>query len=226
MDDLRDVVLADRPADLVAKSDHVASHVFDASPADNLVLRVLSPSRSALVPSRDYLRDAPGGAAPGARPRGRRAHRPVRRGPRAVAGSAPEVRDRLADRGDRPECDDALPGPRLLDPRRGVPRHDAGPTWGGLRDRSRQRTGSVGRTVRRPAPCHGRLAAAGGGRAAAARVRGGAAAVVGPVGQAGRVDTTAHSGVCGVGAAPRRSPCTAWTSRPAARCIATSSVRV
>jgi hypothetical protein len=30
--------------------------VFDASPADNLVLRVLSPSRSGLVPSRDYLR--------------------------------------------------------------------------------------------------------------------------------------------------------------------------
>ena len=58
MDDLRDVVLADLPADLVKASDATASHVFDASPADNLVLRVLSPSRSALVPSRDYLRGA------------------------------------------------------------------------------------------------------------------------------------------------------------------------
>lgn len=58
MDDLRDVVLADLPASVVAESDNVASHVFDASPADNLVLRVLSPSRSALTPSRDYLNGA------------------------------------------------------------------------------------------------------------------------------------------------------------------------
>ena len=56
MNDLRDVVLADLPAPLVAESDAVGGHVFDASPADNLVLRVLSPSRSGLVPSRDYLR--------------------------------------------------------------------------------------------------------------------------------------------------------------------------
>lgn len=58
MDDLRDVVLADLPPALVRQSDATASHVFDASPADNLVLRVLSPSRSALTPSRDYLRGA------------------------------------------------------------------------------------------------------------------------------------------------------------------------
>ena len=58
MDDLRDVVLADLPAPLVAESDAVGSHVFDASPADNLVLRVLSPSRSGLVPSHDYLKGA------------------------------------------------------------------------------------------------------------------------------------------------------------------------
>ena len=63
MDDLRDVVLADLPAPLVKVSDNTASHVFDASPADNLVLRVLSPSRSGLVPSRDYLRGVTPGAA-------------------------------------------------------------------------------------------------------------------------------------------------------------------
>ena len=62
MDDLRDVVLADLPAPLVQRSDAVGSHVFDASPADNLVLRVLSPSRSSLTPSRDYL----AGKSPGA----------------------------------------------------------------------------------------------------------------------------------------------------------------
>lgn len=55
MDDLRDEVLQDLPADVVLQSDFVASHVWDASPADNLVLRVLAPSRSALTPSRDYL---------------------------------------------------------------------------------------------------------------------------------------------------------------------------
>ncbi|MCW2614659.1 MAG: Penicillin acylase, partial [Frankiales bacterium] len=56
VDDLRDVVLADLPRAVVLQSDAVASHVWDASPADNLVLRVLSPSRSSLTPSRDYLR--------------------------------------------------------------------------------------------------------------------------------------------------------------------------
>ncbi len=55
MDDLRDEVLASLPKELVLQSDFVASHVYDASPADNLVLRVLNPSRSALTPSRDYL---------------------------------------------------------------------------------------------------------------------------------------------------------------------------
>jgi penicillin amidase len=56
MDDLRDEVLRDLPPEVVEDSDAVASHVWDASPADNLVLRVLAPSRSALTPSRDYLR--------------------------------------------------------------------------------------------------------------------------------------------------------------------------
>ena len=55
MDDLRDVVLASVPEAIRTQSDFVASHVYDASPADNLVLRVLNPSRSALRPSRDYL---------------------------------------------------------------------------------------------------------------------------------------------------------------------------
>lgn len=55
VDDLRDEVLKDLPREVVLQSDAVASHVYDASPADNLVLRVLAPSRSALRPSRDYL---------------------------------------------------------------------------------------------------------------------------------------------------------------------------
>ena len=56
MDDLRDEVLQSLPAPVVKQSDEVASHVWDASPADNLVLRALAPSRSSLRPSRDYLR--------------------------------------------------------------------------------------------------------------------------------------------------------------------------
>ena len=56
MDELRDVVLADVPEAVRLESDVVASHVYDASPADNLVLRVLDPSASALRPSQDYLR--------------------------------------------------------------------------------------------------------------------------------------------------------------------------
>jgi penicillin amidase len=55
MDDLRDEVLQSLPEQVVRQSDAVASHVYDASPADNLVLRVLDPSRSGLKPSRDYL---------------------------------------------------------------------------------------------------------------------------------------------------------------------------
>ena len=55
MDELRDVVLASVPQDVRLASDGVASHVYDASPADNLVLRVLAPARSSLQPSRDYL---------------------------------------------------------------------------------------------------------------------------------------------------------------------------
>ena len=55
MDDLRDEVLAALPKELVLQSDAIGSHVFDASPADNLVLRALDPSRSSLTTSRDYL---------------------------------------------------------------------------------------------------------------------------------------------------------------------------
>jgi acyl-homoserine lactone acylase PvdQ len=55
MDDVRDEVLQDLPEEVVASSDAVASHVWDASAADNLVLRALSPSRSSLTTSRDYL---------------------------------------------------------------------------------------------------------------------------------------------------------------------------
>lgn len=55
MDDLRDEVLRSLPTPVVRQSDDIGSHVYDASPADNLVLRVLAPSRSALTPSRDYL---------------------------------------------------------------------------------------------------------------------------------------------------------------------------
>ncbi len=62
MDALRDEVLRSLPKAVVLESDAVGSHVYDASPADNLVLRVLSPSRSSLTPSRDYL----GGRTPGA----------------------------------------------------------------------------------------------------------------------------------------------------------------
>jgi penicillin amidase len=54
MDDLRDVVLRDLPHDLVVKADNRGGHVFDGTPADNLVLRVLRPSESSLRPSRDY----------------------------------------------------------------------------------------------------------------------------------------------------------------------------
>lgn len=54
MDDLRDVVLADIPHDLVVAADARGNHVFDGTPADNLVLRVLRPSESSLTPSRDY----------------------------------------------------------------------------------------------------------------------------------------------------------------------------
>lgn len=54
MDDLRDVVLADLPHDIVVAADNRGGHVYDGTPADNLVLRVLRPSESSLVPSRDY----------------------------------------------------------------------------------------------------------------------------------------------------------------------------
>jgi penicillin amidase len=55
MDDLRDVVLQDLPSDIVVAADNRGSHVFDGTPADNLVLRNLVPSKSSLTPSRDYL---------------------------------------------------------------------------------------------------------------------------------------------------------------------------
>jgi penicillin amidase len=55
MDDLRDVVLADLPPDMVVAADNRGSHVFDGTPADNLVLRNLVPSKSSLPLSRSYL---------------------------------------------------------------------------------------------------------------------------------------------------------------------------
>jgi penicillin amidase len=55
MDDLRDVVLADLPHDVVVAADNRGSHVFDGTPADNLVLRNLVPSKSSLPLSRSYL---------------------------------------------------------------------------------------------------------------------------------------------------------------------------
>jgi penicillin amidase len=55
MDDLRDEVLQDLPSDVVVAADNRGGHVFDGTPADNLVLRNLQPSASSLRPSRDYL---------------------------------------------------------------------------------------------------------------------------------------------------------------------------
>jgi penicillin amidase len=55
MDALRDEVLKDLPHDLVVAADQSGHHVFDGTPADNLVLRILNPSASSLRPSRDYL---------------------------------------------------------------------------------------------------------------------------------------------------------------------------
>jgi penicillin amidase len=55
MDDLRDEVLQDLPHDIVVAADNRGSHVFDGTPADQLVLRNLVPAKSSLRPSRDYL---------------------------------------------------------------------------------------------------------------------------------------------------------------------------
>ncbi|MDX6199206.1 MAG: penicillin amidase [Actinomycetota bacterium] len=55
MDDLRDVVLADLPHEVVVAMDNRGGHVFDGTPADNLVLRNLVPSKSSLPLSRSYL---------------------------------------------------------------------------------------------------------------------------------------------------------------------------
>jgi penicillin amidase len=55
MDDLRDVVLADLPHDVVVAADNRGGHVFDGTPADNLVLRNLVPAKSSLPLSRSYL---------------------------------------------------------------------------------------------------------------------------------------------------------------------------
>jgi hypothetical protein len=55
MDDLRDVVLADLPHDIVVAADNRGGHVFDGTPADNLVLRNLVPADSSLTLSRSYL---------------------------------------------------------------------------------------------------------------------------------------------------------------------------
>ncbi|GAC1440503.1 MAG: hypothetical protein NVSMB55_05390 [Mycobacteriales bacterium] len=62
MVDLRDEVLQDLPHDLVVKADDHGSHVFDGTPADQLVLRALTPSSSSLTPSRDYLHGRTAGA--------------------------------------------------------------------------------------------------------------------------------------------------------------------
>jgi penicillin G amidase len=48
-------VLRDVPPALLAERDAYATHAFDATPADNLVLRVLDPSRSTLTPKHDHL---------------------------------------------------------------------------------------------------------------------------------------------------------------------------
>jgi penicillin amidase len=55
MDDLRDVVLADLPHDIVVAADNRGGHVYDGTPADNLVLRNLVPADSSLTLSRSYL---------------------------------------------------------------------------------------------------------------------------------------------------------------------------
>lgn len=58
LDALLDEVFADEQAgaaDLFARQLGVGSHRYDSSPAHNLLLRVLAPSTSGLVPSRDYL---------------------------------------------------------------------------------------------------------------------------------------------------------------------------
>ncbi|MBK5306805.1 MAG: penicillin acylase family protein [Frankiaceae bacterium] len=55
MDDLRDVVLADLPQDVRVAADNRGGHVFDGTPADNLVLRNLVPAKSSLPLSRSYL---------------------------------------------------------------------------------------------------------------------------------------------------------------------------
>jgi penicillin G amidase len=53
---LLDDLLSDVPPALVERQRGVGSHVYDASPAHNLVLRVLDPTSSGLRPSRDYAR--------------------------------------------------------------------------------------------------------------------------------------------------------------------------
>ena len=51
---IRDELFKGVPASLVDRQEGVGSHVYDVSAADNLALRVLDPSHSALAPSRDY----------------------------------------------------------------------------------------------------------------------------------------------------------------------------
>ena len=102
-------------------------HQFDATPADNLVLRILRPGYSALTPEPGLpRRPDPGAGGPG----GARddlagltttygATRPAWR------DAAPAQRHRLPDRGDRPVADDAVRGPRLVDPPRRLRRGGA-----------------------------------------------------------------------------------------------------
>lgn len=49
-------MLQDLLHNIVVAADNRGGHVFDGTPADNLVLRILRPAESSLTPSRDYLR--------------------------------------------------------------------------------------------------------------------------------------------------------------------------
>lgn len=52
---LRSVLFGEIPADVLAADVESSLHLFDIKPLDNLALRVLDPSTSAIRPSRDYL---------------------------------------------------------------------------------------------------------------------------------------------------------------------------
>ncbi len=52
---LPEVLLRDVPVEVLRRSDATYTHVFDATPVDNLVLRVLDPASSSLTAEHDYL---------------------------------------------------------------------------------------------------------------------------------------------------------------------------